>query len=80
MASKTKKKTPPVPVSRKKALEAIRNRRTQEEEGKEGESLGPTKKKEKPVKKRYGGSVKKMARGGKVKKMARGGMVKGPYS
>ena len=34
----------------------------------------------KPVKKRYGGSVKKMARGGKVKKMARGGMVKGPYS
>jgi hypothetical protein len=32
------------------------------------------------MKKRYGGSVKKMARGGKVKKMARGGMVKGPYS
>jgi len=79
MAAKTKKKTP-MPVSRKKALEAIRNERTQKEEGKEQESLGPTKKKEKPVKKRYGGSVKKMARGGKVKKMARGGMVKGPYS
>ena len=38
------------------------------------------KKKKEPMKKRYGGSVKKMARGGKVKKMARGGMVKGPYS
>jgi hypothetical protein len=45
--------------------------------------------KKEPMKKRYGGSVKKMARGGKVKKMARGGkvkkmarggIVKGPYS
>ena len=82
MAAKTKKKTPPKPVSRKEALEAIRNTRTQKEDGKEQESLGPKKKnkKEEPVKKRYGGSVKKMARGGKVKKMARGGIVKGPYS
>mgnify|MGYP003109148235 CR=1 FL=1 len=84
MAAKTgkKEKTPPKPVSRKEALEAIRNRRTQEEEGGEQKSIGTKNKnkKEKPMKKRYGGSVKKMARGGKVKKMARGGIVKGPYS
>ena len=87
--NKEEEETPPVPKTRSGALARIRNIRSQKEDGKEQESLGPKKKEKKPMKKRYGGSVKKMARGGsvkkmarggKVKKMARGGIVKGPYS
>ena len=90
---------PPKPKSAKEA----RRKKELEKMGKDPETLkvlekeskrknGPVKKdkkKEEPMKERYGGSVKKMARGGKVKKMARGGkvkkmarggIVKGPYS
>jgi hypothetical protein len=91
---------PPKPKSAKEA----RRKKELEKMGKDPETLkvlekeskrknGPVKKdkkkEEKVMKKRYGGSVKKMARGGKVKKMARGGkvkkmarggIVKGPYS
>lgn len=93
---------PPKPKSAKEARrnkkfeEMGKDKKTVEELEKQSKRNGPVKKdpppkpKEKPkMKKRYGGSVKKMARGGKVKKMARGGkvkkmarggIVKGPYS
>jgi len=88
MAAKTKKKTP-MPKPKPEMTKAEKKRQDASDAMARYNAIDSEEKPKKPTKKRYGGSVKimarggsvkKMARGGKVKKMARGGIVKGPYS